>query len=215
MNANNKVSLIGEIDSSPVFSHSICGMKFYEIDLKIRRLSDNVDIIPVMLHGNLVSLCARLQGSMVEISGEFRSFDKYENDKNKVILFVFAHLINPIDKLDDTVDKNEIFLFGHVCKKPIYRKTPLRKTITELILAVNRNNGKTDYIPCICWGKNARISSKLEIGSDVKLYGRIQSRIYRKKLSETKYEFRIAYEVSIRNLSSISGDIEQNIPIAL
>jgi primosomal replication protein N len=139
-------------------------------------------------------------GKHIEVLGQFRSYNSYHNEGNRLILTVFARDINFLD--DDAVVKNpnQIFLNGYVCKKPIYRTTPFGREITDILLAVNRPYNKSDYIPCIAWGRNARYSESLEIGHNIKVWGRIQSREYQKKVNETEFEKRVAYEVSVSKL---------------
>ena len=135
--------------------------------------------------------------------GQFRSFNRHEEKKNRLVLSVFVRELEFLEETTDEVKSNQIFLDGYICKEPIYRKTPLGREIADLLIAVNRSYGKSDYIPCICWGRNARFAYKLEIGDHIKLAGRIQSREYEKKISETKVEIRIAYEVSTRKIEKV------------
>lgn len=192
---NNKVSVSGEIVSGFMFSHDVFGEKFFTFDLKVQRLSDNYDVIPVTVSERLADVVLDMTGQFVEIKGQFRSFNRYDGVRNKLILTVFAREIEVIDGIYG-ID-NDIFLDGYVCKPPIYRKTPLGREIADVLLAVNRPYGKSDYIPCILWGRNARYIADFEPGKHIKVWGRIQSREYQKKISETEYEARTAYEVSV------------------
>lgn len=192
----NNVELCGVIDSEFEFNHELFGEKFYTVYIKIKRLSDIYDIIPCTISERLIDTSKNMIGTQVKIEGQYRSFNKHiSENKSKLLLSVFVRDIE-IDCTPRII--NEIELIGYIVKEPVYRKTPLGKEICDLILAVNRPYGKTDYIPCIVWGRNARFSGTLNIGDKVKLAGRIQSRNYQRKLSETEIDpvVRTAYEVS-------------------
>ena len=197
---NNKVSVIGEIVSGFTFSHKVLGEGFYMVELSVKRLSGEVDVIPLMISERLVDVQVDHSGSTVEAIGQFRSYNRHEGVKNRLVLYVFAQEIHFIDGFTDHTRTNQIFLDGYICKPPVYRKTPLGREIADLLLAVNRPYGKSDYIPCIAWGRNARFASGFEVGTRVKVWGRVQSREYTKKLSKTECEKRVAYEVSISEL---------------
>lgn len=197
---NNKVSVIGTIASGFTFSHEVFGEGFYVVDLAVSRLSDQADIIPLMISERLIDIEQDYQGNTVEAVGQFRSYNRHEGIKNRLVLSVFVREINFIEEFTDYTKTNQIFLDGYICKSPIYRKTPLGREIADLLLAVNRPYGKSDYIPCIAWGRNARYASNFEVGSRVRLWGRVQSREYTKKVNETECEKRVAYEVSVSKL---------------
>lgn len=197
---NNQVMVMGEIVSSFTFSHEIFGEGFYMIDIRVARLSDSIDIIPVMVSERLIDVSEDYKGCMVVVNGQFRSYNRHEERKNKLVLSVFAREIEFVDEIGENAKTNQIFLDGYICKEPIYRKTPLGREIADLLLAVNRPYGKSDYIPCICWGRNARFASNFEVGERCLVWGRIQSREYVKKISEEDMEKRIAYEVSVSKL---------------
>jgi single-stranded DNA-binding protein len=143
---------------------------------------------------------ADYRGSLVVINGQFRSYNRHEEHKNKLVLSVFAREVEFVSEIGETIKTNQIFLDGYVCKEPIYRKTPLGREIADLLLAVNRPYGKSDYIPCICWGRNARYASNFQVGERCLVWGRIQSREYMKKIGEEELEKRVAYEVSVSKL---------------
>ena len=187
---NNRVSVIGEIVSGFTFSHEVFGEGFYMVDVAVNRLSEQADIIPLMISERLIDVHKDYSGSTVECIGQFRSYNRHEGIKNRLMLSIFVREIHFIEE----------FLDGYICKPPIYRKTPLGREIADILLAVNRPYGKSDYIPCISWGRNARFASSFEVGTRVRVWGRVQSREYTKKLSETECEKRIAYEVSISKL---------------
>ena len=200
---NNQVSIMGQIVSQFTFSHQVFGEGFYLIDVLVRRLSDSEDRIPVMISERLIDVTQDYEGEYIQVYGQFRSYNRHEEKKNRLVLSVFAREVSFVEDEDDSVKSNQIFLDGYICKPPVYRKTPLGREIADLLIAVNRPYGKSDYIPCICWGRNARYASAFAVGGHVLIWGRIQSREYVKKLSETEAEKRIAYEVSVSKLEYI------------
>lgn len=161
---NNQVTVMGEIVSEFSFSHEIFGEGFYMVDIQVARLSESMDIIPVMISERLLDVSGDFRGMMVVVNGQFRSYNRHEEHKNKLVLSVFAREIEFVEEISENIKTNQIFLDGYVCKEPVYRKTPLGREIADLLLAVNRPYGKSDYIPCICWGRNARYASNFEIG---------------------------------------------------
>ena len=197
---NNQVVIMGEIIGDFEFSHEIFGEGFYMVDVRVERLSDSNDIIPLMVSERLVNIDQDFKGQFVVVSGQFRSYNRHEERRNKLVLSVFAREIDFIDGIEENTQTNQIYLDGYICKEPIYRKTPLGREIADLLLAVNRPYGKSDYIPCICWGRNARYASGFIVGERCAIWGRIQSREYMKKISEDQVSKRIAYEVSVSKL---------------
>ena len=197
---NNQVSIIGEIVSDFQYSHEVYGEGFYMMEVSVRRLSEFVDYIPVMVSERIIDVEADYIGQLVYISGQFRSFNRHEERKNRLVLSVFARELEILEPDCDEDAGNQIFLDGYICKEAIYRKTPLGREIADLLVAVNRSYGKSDYIPCICCGRNARFAAGFEVGTHVQIWGRIQSRDYVKKLSETQVEQRTAYEVSVSKI---------------
>ena len=197
---NNQVSVSGEIVSGFTFSHEVFGEGFYMVDILVRRLSDSADQIPVMISERLIDVSGDYVGEYIRIGGQFRSYNRHEEKKNRLVLSVFAREVEFLDGEMENAKTNQIFLDGYICKPPVYRKTPLGREIADLLIAVNRPYGKSDYIPCICWGRNARFASGFEVGGHAQIWGRIQSLEYVKKLSETESERRIAYEVSVSKL---------------
>ena len=194
---NNQVVIMGEIVSDFSFSHEIFGEGFYMVDVKVERLSDSNDMIPVMVSERLIDVTSDYRGQNIMVTGQFRSYNRHEERKNKLVLSVFAREIEFVDETPEGSKTNQIYLDGYICKEPIYRKTPLGREIADLLLAVNRPYGKSDYIPCICWGRNARYANNFHVGTRCEIWGRIQSREYMKKLSEDQVEKRVAYEVSV------------------
>ena len=197
---NNQVTMIGEIVSEFEFSNEVYGEGFYLVDISVSRLSDSVDYIPLMVSERLVDVTQSYIGETISVSGQFRSYNRHEEKKNRLILSVFVRELEFVDEIEDDIKSNQIYLDGYICKEPIYRKTPLGREIADLLVAVNRSYGKSDYIPCICWGRNARYASSFEVGSHVEVYGRIQSREYIKKIGEEQTEKRVAYEVSVNKI---------------
>lgn len=217
---NNYLTLVGKVTGEKKFSHEIYGESFYVFDLEIPRLSGNSDIIPITVSERLLQEETLQEGKKLLIKGQFRSYNSYENEKNRLILTVFAKDIveleeNEVEEEENEIVKketitNEVVLVGYICKKPIYRQTPFGREISDILLAVNRAYNKSDYIPCIAWGRTARFCQNLEVGSQVKIVGRVQSRTYEKKHEDGSVETRIAYEVSIGSLEVIEEKSDSN-----
>ena len=219
---NNYLTLVGRVTSEKQFSHEIYGERFYSFNLSIPRLSGNADIIPVTVSERLINDEMLAIGSKLLIKGQFRSYNSYENEKNRLILTVFAKDIQKLEDAAPEVDEegnevqtnefakkdtitNEVVLIGKKKKKPIYRQTPFGREIADLLLAVNRAYNKSDYIPSIAWGRNARFCQNLEVGTEVKIIGRIQSRNYEKKYEDGTIVKKVAYEVSIGSLEVVKN----------
>ena len=202
---NNQAVIAGEIISDFEFNPEVFGEGFYFVKLKVSRLSHSSDIIPLLVSERLIDVKQSHIGQFLEARGQFRSHNKQESDKNRVVLFLFAKEIEMIDSAENR-NPNEIFLDGYICKEPVYRTTPLGREIADVLLAVNRAYGKSDYIPCICWGRNARYAGNLTVGSRIQLRGRIQSREYQKRIGEGKVVDKIAYEVSASQMEYIEEE---------
>lgn len=200
---NNKVTVIGEVATDFTYSHEVYGEGFYVTELKVNRLSSQADLIPLLVSERLMDVTRDYKGVTIEASGQFRSYNRHEGVKNRLVLSVFVREVNFLESFTDYTKTNQIFLDGYICKSPIYRKTPLGREIADLLVAVNRPYGKSDYIPCIAWGRNARFASNFEVGNRIQLWGRVQSREYTKKIDDETSEKRIAYEVSISKLDQI------------
>ena len=210
---NNYLTLVGKVTGEKKFSHEIYGESFYSFNLSIPRLSGNFDIIPITVSERLLKEDTLEEGKKLLIKGQFRSYNSYQNEKNRLILTVFAKDIAEVkdeEEENDIVRKdivtNEVVLIGFICKKPIYRQTPFGREISDILLAVNRSYSKSDYIPCIAWGRNARFCQNVEVGTRIKITGRVQSRIYEKKFEDGTSEQRVAYEVSIISLEVINEE---------
>ena len=202
---NNQVSIMGKVASGFTFSHQVYGEGFYLVDVLVKRLSDSEDRIPLMVSERLVDVTQDYEGEYIMVQGQFRSYNRHEEKKNRLVLSVFVRELTFVEEADDSIKTNQIFLDGYICKPPVYRKTPLGREIADLLLAVNRPYGKSDYIPCICWGRNARYASGFQVGIRVRIWGRVQSREYTKRLSDTECEKRVAYEVSVSKLECVDG----------
>ena len=214
---NNYLVLIGKVISDKKFSHEIYGESFYVFNLEVPRLSGNEDLIPITISERLLANFDLDEGKKVVIEGQFRSYNSYENERNRLILTVFAKDIMEYNEQQDDEEaktssqvSNEVVLNGYICKKPIYRQTPFGREISDILLAVNRAYNKSDYIPCIAWGRNARFCQNLEVGTEVKIVGRVQSRIYEKKFEDGTVEQRVAYEVSVGSLEVINKKDDEN-----
>lgn len=200
---NNQVSIAGEAVGGFTYSHDVFGEGFYILEVKVNRLSNSFDIIPLMVSERLIDVKQDLAGKYIEVQGQFRSYNRHEDNRNRLVLSVFVREIRICEEDYESTKPNYIFLDGFICKAPVYRKTPLGREIADILLAVNRPYGKSDYIPCICWGRNARFAEKFEVGGHIQIWGRIQSREYQKKISEENFEKRVAYEVSVSKLEYI------------
>ncbi len=209
---NNYLTLVGKVTGDKKFSHEIYGESFYVFNLEVPRLSGNSDTIPITVSERLITDEMLAQGNNLLVKGQFRSYNSYENEKNKLILTVFAKDVMEVEEQaneeeNEMVKKdmitNEVVLVGFICKQPIYRQTPFGREIADILLAVNRAYNKSDYIPTIAWGRTARFCQNLEVGTKVKVVGRVQSRMYEKKHEDGTVESRIAYEVSIGSLEIV------------
>ena len=205
---NNVVTICGKIVSNLQFSHEVYGEGFYYFMVDVPRLSDSYDKIPVTVSERLITKQKLEIGKIIEVEGQFRSYNSFTGEGNRLILTVFAREINFIEDESKIKNPNQIYLNGYICKRPIYRTTPFGREITDLLIAVNRPYNKSDYIPSIAWGRNARYAENLEIGRNVKVWGRIQSREYQKKLENGEVINKIAYEISISKME-ILGDTQR------
>lgn len=196
--ANNRVTISGEIVSGFEFDHEVCGEKFYSAELESKRKSDQTDTLRIIVSERLADINADWVGSRVLIHGEFRSYNKHEENRNRLILFIF---VQDIEMYDDEYDINQIEINAFICKEPKFRTTPLGRDISDVLLAVNRQYGKSDYIPTIFWGRNAEYISSKEVGTRINVTGRIQSRNYTKSLDNGEVINRTAYEVSVGRFS--------------
>ena len=216
---NNHVTIAGQVVSDFRYSHEVYGENFYVVDIEVCRLSGSSDTIPVMVSERLLDVGRNLQGLYLMAQGQFRSYNRHEENHNRLVLSVFAREVQISETAlpeweTEHQNPNAIFLDGCVCKAPVYRKTPLGREIADVLLAVNRPYGKSDYIPCICWGRNARYAQQFEVGAHVQIWGRIQSREYQKRIGEDEYEKRVAYEVSVSKLEFLRVPEMEELAIA-
>lgn len=207
---NNKVFISGEIVTQAEFSHEVYGEGFYEMNVLVKRLSGQGDILPVTVSERLINDKDLKKGKMINALGQFRSYNKLVDGKSKLMLTVF---VRELLDAPGVKNPNSIVLSGYICKPPVYRTTPFNREIADILIAVNRSYNKSDYIPCIAWGRNARFAKNLEVGEKIAISGRIQSREYQKRISEEEIKVMTAYEVSISKLSAYENaenfDLEQ------
>ncbi len=206
---SNYIKIVGIILGELEFSHEVFGEKFFEFLIKVPRLSETKDILPVIISERLINDINMEIGNYIVIEGQFRSYNRYEDSQNKLLLRVFARDIYMPDEIELEELKrhpNEVFLNGYLCKETKFRTTPFGREITDMLIAVNRSYNKSDYIPCIAWGRNARYCEKLEVGDHIKLWGRIQSRQYQKRNENESYDTKTAYEVSVTKLEHIKTE---------
>ena len=197
---NNVATLCGVVKSKPVYSHQMYGEGFYESVLSVPRLSEQLDEIPFTISERLLEGTDIGEGSTVTFSGQLRSYNKMVDGRSKLLLTLFVREI--LDN-DETRNPNTIDVTGYVCKEPIYRMTPFKREICDVLLAVNRAYNKSDYLPCIAWGRNARYVKEIPVGDKIAVNGRIQSRIYQKEDEEGNVSEKVAYEVSINRVEAI------------
>ncbi len=204
-NTNNQATVIGTIEDDFKLNHEIYAEKFYTFTINIPRLSGACDNVRIMISERLIMDNDYNVGDKVEITGQFRSYNSYENGENRLVLTVFAKDICHYEE-DENKNPNVLYLNGYICKPPVYRTTPFGREITDILLAVNRSYNKSDYIPIIAWGRNARFAKSLNVGDNVKLWGRIQSRNYQKRLSDEEVITKTAYEVSINRMELVKEE---------
>lgn len=198
----NVVNLRGELEDNLEFSHEIFGEKFYNTKIKINRLSDSYDVLPITVSERLLEEIDFENNKSVKVVGQLRSYNKNIDNKNRLVLTIFVRDIKVCD--EENKDPNSIFLDGYICKNPIYRKTPLGREITDLLVAINRPYNKSDYIPSIVWGRNAKFAKSLKVGDRIQMWGRVQSREYEKKTDNGDVLKKVAYEVSISKIKKTS-----------
>ncbi len=198
---NNIITLTGSVESEAVYSHTVMEENFYSFILRVPRLSQTDDLLPVTVSEKLYDRDIIKENQRIKVKGQLRSYNKFTEERTKLILTVFVKELSIPEEADEE-NPNEIFINGFICKAPVYRKTPFGREITDLIVAVNRAFNRSDYIPAIAWGKNAVYAQNLEVGTNVMVWGRLQSRNYNKRLSENEVEIRTAYELSITKIEN-------------
>lgn len=202
--SNNIISITGTIISDYVFSHEVFGEGFYIFNVDVPRLSDTSDILPVTISERIMDKDIIKIGDLVNITGQIRSYNNFieSENRNRLVLTVFARDYELLP-YEENRNPNDVYLNGYICKPPVYRTTPFGREIADLLVAVNRSYNKSDYIPCITWGRNARFGSKLCVGDNLRIWGRMQSRHYQKKLDDGEAIDKIAYEVSVSKLEMV------------
>jgi len=209
--SNNTIDVVGKIVSDYTFSHEVFGEGFYQFQLEIERLSDTTDTLPVTISERIMDKEQFTIGSMVHVGGQIRSYNNYieGENRNRLVLTVFARDCSAPDP-EMMRSPNEVFLNGFICKPPVYRTTPFGREIADILVAVNRSYNKSDYIPCITWGRNARFGGKLAVGESIRIWGRMQSREYQKRTDSGMTLDRVAYEVSVSKIDfSRPADTEE------
>jgi len=203
---NNSVILIGKVNDTPIFSHEVFGEGFYTFNLSVLRLSDTYDTIPILISDRLLEPSKIVLSLQLKIEGQFRSYNSKDSTEHKLLLSVFAREVEVLSETEDARNPNQIELNGFICKKPIFRTTPSGREISDILLAVNRSYNKSDYLPCISWGRNARYTQSLKVGDNIKVWGRIQSREYQKHLENGEILTKIAYEISVSKLALVEPE---------
>ncbi len=203
LHENNQVTVSGTVETAPVYSHTVYAEQFYIFSMRIARLSDACDVVNILISERLFLPGVEiLPGARLTVSGQFRSYNNYSGSGSRLVLTVFAKDIAPAQEAD-LADPNRIFLEGYICKLPVYRTTPFGREIADILVAVNRAYNKSDYIPVIAWGRNARFCRELTVGTHIRLWGRIQSREYVKRIDEENSITKTAYEVSVGKLETL------------
>ena len=201
----NVVCVVGRYHSDIEFSHKVYGEGFYTFKILVPRLSDYSDILPVTVSERLIcDIDIESCRQDIKIDGQLRSYNKFVDGSNRLILTIFARELSLLEDPEEVKNPNQIALDGYICKNPLYRTTPFGREITDILVAVNRPYGKSDYIPCIAWGRNARFSEKLKVGDRIKIWGRIQSREYQKRQFDGRVINKTAYEVSISKMERVN-----------
>lgn len=201
---NNKIYLEGKVESELTFSHEMYGEGFYTFYFEVARLSDAKDILLITVSERLIGGMNIGTGSELAIEGQLRSYNKFVDGANRLILTVFARNIQYC--IEKSKNPNQIFLDGYICKEPVYRTTPFGREIADMLIAVNRAYNKSDYIPTIAWGRNSRFCNDLAVGDNIRVWGRLQSREYQKKVTDTEVIKKVAYEVSISKMEKVSSE---------
>ncbi len=211
MEENNNIEIMGEILKKPEFSHETHNEKFYSTVISVKRLSGDTDELELIISEKTINIEDVEVGKKYNIKGEIRSYNYYikEEERRKLIITIFVKEMSIVENIENEEEcKNELVIIGHICKKPIYRKTPFGREISDLLVAVNRVYGKSDYLPCIVWGRNAKFATQLEIGDKIKITGRMQSRSYNKEMGDKKIT-KVAYEISAASLEKVEEKEEK------
>ncbi len=202
-NEHNQAEMAGEVISGFQYNNSVMGEAFYMVMLRVKRLSDVNDTIPLIISERMIDVSESLEGRYIHVTGQFRSYNQYVNKRSRLILSVFVKSIKLLDGEEHNMP-NSIFLEGYICREPVFRNTYHGRSITDVMVAVPRDYGRSDYIPCIVWGRNAAYVARQPVGTCLKLWGRAQSRVFRQKIAEGEYVSRNAYEISVNHLERVS-----------
>ena len=205
----NIIHLRGEICQNLQFGHELFGEQFYTTTLRVPRLSGAEDFLPITLSERLLMSEPITAGSMLSLEGQLRSYNKVIEGSGRLLITAFAQ--RRINTEEDEENPNRVQLTGALCKPPSYRTTPFGREIADLMLAVNRSYGKSDYIPCITWGRTARYAANLHIGDKVQIVGRFQGRAYQKQLPDGTTLNKVAYEVSVSRLAALREEKENEL----
>ncbi len=200
---NNQVMMSGIVESQYRYSHTAYGEDFYILEISVRRKSEARDSILLMVSDRIADVSRDERGRYVQILGQFRSYNMDDNGHSRLILTVFVLDMELEDQAGRQDISNSIYLDGYVCRKPVYRQTPRGREISDVLLAVHRSYARSDYLPCICWGRNARFAGNFKVGAHIRVWGRIQSRIYSKKTESGEIRENTAYEISVSNFECI------------
>ena len=207
---NNSITVLGLVTEEPVFNHEVFGEKFFKMMISIDRVSGAVDTLPVLISERIIDMKELKTGACVMIAGRIRSYNEHIGERSKLILAILTEIIEVYENETELPFNNDVVLRGFICKEPNYRVTPLGREITDVLIAVNRAYGKSDYIPCITWGRTAKFVGHLPIGTHIEVTGRFQSREYTKKISDNEIETRIAYEVSVSRIDyAEEGEVDE------
>ena len=200
---DNNITVFGLVAEEPVFNHEVFGEKFFKMMVSVNIVSRTVDTLPVLISERIADMKELKTGACVMITGRIKSYNEHIGEKSKLILAIFTEIIEIYENEVELPFNNDVVLRGFICKEPNYRVTPLGREITDVLIAVNRAYGKSDYIPCIVWGRTAKFVGHLPVGTHIEMTGRFQSRPYTKKISEDEIENRVAYEVSVSKIEVI------------
>ena len=201
---NNQAEVVGTVDSELSLSHEVYGETFWNFKISVPRLSESFDVLLITVSERILAATPIEVGDKVRVFGQFRSYNNPSQEGNRLILTIFAKNIEQMCEDYEIVTPNSICLNGYLCKPPVYRTTPFGREISDILLAVNRSYNKSDYIPCITWGRNAKFAAMLEVGDNIKVWGRIQSREYQKKIDDDNILTKVAYEISVSKLECVT-----------
>ena len=198
----NIAHICGEVIDGAKLSHQTYGEAFYTFTMGIFRNSGFEDKVKIMMSERLLATIDLAEGMFLEIKGQIRTYNEAVEGRNRLNIVVFVQEFSVVEDICEYI--NDIHLEGYICKSPLSRTSPLGRRICDLMLAVNRMYNKSDYIPCIAWGRNAIYSGTLDIGDKISITGRLQSRQYKKRTEDGDVLLKTAYEVSVLKLESLA-----------